>query len=75
MAPKKILTTVQTVPAGGPYIQFESIFDVTRSGDGKQIGLTHRLNSNGVSNRISETSSSIATKIKHFFPIFFGEIC
>lgn len=58
---KKKPTTVQIVPGGGPYIQFESNFEVTRSAEGKQMGLTHRLNSKGVSSFISEISSNMAT--------------
>lgn len=49
-------TTVQIVPGGGPNIQFSSSLDVTRSGVGKQMGLTHRLKINGLSNRNSDLS-------------------
>lgn len=62
--PKSLLTTVHIVPGAGPTIQFGSSLDVTRSGDGKQIGRTHRLNNNGVSSRKSDTSLTIANNNK-----------
>lgn len=55
-------TTVQTVPGDGPNIQLVSSLDVTRSGDGIQIGFTQRLKSNGLSSRNSDTSFIIAIK-------------
>lgn len=57
---EKKRTTVQIVPDGGPNIQFSSNIDVTRSGVGRQMGLTHRLKINGFSNRKSEISFHIA---------------
>lgn len=57
---RKKHTTVQIVPGGGPNIQSSSNFDVTRSGVGKQMGLTHRLKINGFSNRKSEISFIIS---------------
>lgn len=59
----EILTTVQVVPAGGPNIQFPSKAELTRSGDGKQIGRTHRLYSNGLSSRKRAKSFVIAVKL------------
>lgn len=58
-----IHTTVQSVPGVGPSIQFGSNCDVTRSGVGKQIGRTHRLNVSGFSSRNNATSLIIA-KVK-----------
>lgn len=51
---------MQNVPGAGPCIQFASNRDETRSGDGKQIGRTHRLNDNGFSKRNSDTSFNIS---------------
>lgn len=58
----RLLTTLHTVPGAGPNIQFGSSLEVTRSGEGKQIGRTHRLNNNGVSSRKSDMSFTIAVR-------------
>lgn len=60
------------VPGSGPLVQFSSNFVVTRSGEGKQIGLTHRLNISGCSNRNNDTSLIIANKNHRQFSIIFN---
>lgn len=44
----QLLTTLHSVPAGGPFTQFGSAAEDNRSGVGIQIGRTQRLNINGV---------------------------
>lgn len=45
-----LFTALQIVPGRGPLNHCGSLGNEVRSGDGKQIGFTHRLNINGVSN-------------------------
>lgn len=60
-------TAVQIVSACGPRTQFISALNVTRSGDGKQIGFTQRLNRSGVCNFNSDKSLDISVQKKYFY--------
>lgn len=57
-------TAVQTVPGTGPNLQLGSFELVTRSGDGKQIGFTHRLKDNGVASFNKDKSFFISVLIE-----------
>lgn len=55
-------TAVQTLPGAGPYIHFSSCWSVMRSGEGKHMGRTQRLNRNGVLSRNNDKSLAISEK-------------
>lgn len=57
-------TAVQTLPGCGPSVHAGSSTVDTRSGDGKQIGRTQRLNCNGVFNLNNDKSFAISEEKK-----------